>query len=274
MAPSLARNLEDDESITKRKKAEEYGGRGDAMDLDDDSDDEQSVPHSSPDSSFEVITVVTSKTAVPVEYDEATKVQRVVDTLSSYDDLKFLIGELRKANRRHCSVVFGAGDIWKVAPPVTQWTSQRRATFTGWAKAHLGFTVRSAGMGITYVQISKLRGTQVLETLEAALIEYTKTAQGNQQVVEVPPQTLFTTFSASTTSLGAATGSFGSVSSCTEPPVSILYVRYVRNASRVREQLLLTPFYSLVPAAANHLREMRSWTMTRKTWPTRFHRSL
>ena len=101
--------------------------------------------------------------------------------MSSYEDLKFLIRELRKEDRRHNST-FGTGDMWKVAPPVN-WSSQRRGAFTGWTKGHLGFQVRSAGMGFIFVQIVKDRGTQVLETLEAALIEYKKTEllQRNQE---------------------------------------------------------------------------------------------
>ena len=232
-APSLARNLAEDQnsisSIMKLKHPEqEYGGRGDAMDMDEDTDDEQSVPRSSPDSSFEVMNVVTVKataaTMIPDE-DEPSKMKRVFESMSSYEDLKFLTLALRQQNRRHCStVVFGAGDIWKVAPPVNQWTSQRRVAFTAWAKMRLGFTIRSAGMGFTYVQISKARGLELLGTLEAALIEYKKTeAPGNQVCIEKPPpQTLFSSLSMCKTR--ASTSSFGSASSNSEPPVTLLYV--------------------------------------------------
>lgn len=223
-APSLARNLEADENnISQRTRPEEeYGGRGDAMEMDDDSDDEESVQHSSPESSFEVIPTVEAPSAPMIPEDEPSKMKRVFDTMSSYDDLKYLIRMLRKENRRQGStVIFGGGDVWKVAPPVNQSTGQRRVAFTSWTKTHLGFTVRSAGMGFTYVQISKARGAQVLETLEAALVEHKKTEQptGDQHVIvaQAPSPNLFS--SLSMPRLVACSASF-----FVEPPVSILYV--------------------------------------------------
>lgn len=230
-APSLARNLEEDHSsnssiMMRQQPAQEYGGRGDAMDMDEDTDDEQSVPRSSPDSSFEVMNVVKAAAAPMIpDDDEPSKMKRVFESMSSYEDLKFLIRALRQENRRHCStVVFGAGDIWKVAPPLNQWTSQRRAAFTAWAKLYLGFTIRSMGLGFMYAQISKTRGVQLLETLEAALIEYKKTEPPGDPIgIEKPsPETLFT--SLSMCKIGASMSSFGSASSNSEPPVAILYV--------------------------------------------------
>jgi hypothetical protein len=62
-----------------------------------------------------------------------------------------------------------------------------------WAKDQLGFAVRSAGMNISFVQISRDRGSRILETLEAALNEY------QVPTVEQQPSPMESIFSAGTT---------------------------------------------------------------------------
>ena len=197
MPPSLARCNNDEFAQRAR----------DAMDMDDDSDDESCPdPSSSPDSSFEMMDVVPGKAEEEAPVDDKSKMKRVFDTMSSYQDLEFLIKELRKESKQRPKI-FGSSDIWKVAPPVNKWTTQRRASFTAWAKDHLGFTVRSMGMGITYVQISKTRGTAVLETLEAALIEHKKMELQNDQGPQESQEPLF--LLPSTLKRRASTGSTG-----------------------------------------------------------------
>jgi hypothetical protein len=149
------------------------GGRSDAMDQE--SEDETSERHSSPDSSFEDVgssaTITMTTTTSFVAEDQDSKVKRILDTMPSIDDLKFLISELQSEDRRCRRFIVGSGDTWKVAPPINSWTSQRRTAFIHWAKTSLGFTVRSAGMGYMFVQINKKRGAHLSDTLHVALIK-------------------------------------------------------------------------------------------------------
>ncbi len=124
-------------------------------------DDESITLIPSPDTSFEV--EKETKTPLP------SKTKHVVNTMASIEDLRFLVNELRKEAKSQKR--FG-NRTWKVAPPVNLWPRQRRAAFMSWAKDQLGFSVRSAGMSISFVQISEDRGSRILETLEDALNEY------------------------------------------------------------------------------------------------------
>jgi hypothetical protein len=132
-------------------------------------DDESITLIPSPDTSFEV--EKERKTPLP------SKTKHVVDTMCDIDDLRFLVNELRKEAKSQKR--FG-NRTWKVAPPVNLWSRQRRAQFMSWAKDHLGFSVRSAGMSISFVQISEDRGSKILETLEDALDEYQVPEQEKQ----------------------------------------------------------------------------------------------
>lgn len=149
-----------------------------SMDQDTSIEDAPSQKNSSPDSSFEA---VDDDDAIPnklppvnavVEESVDTKIERVLETMPSIDDLTFLINELKDEERRSHRVIVGAGEMWKIAPPLQQWTSQRRTIFIHWAKVSLGFIVRSAGMGYMFVQIHKKRGLQLVELLEHAKIKY------------------------------------------------------------------------------------------------------
>jgi hypothetical protein len=148
------------------------------MDQDTSIEDVQSEKDSSPDSSFEavddddaVFNNIPSKSVV-VEESFDSKVERILESMPSIDDLTFLITELKDEERRSRRVIVGAGDMWKIAPPLQQWTSHRRTTFIHWAKSSLGFIVRSAGMGYMFVQIHKKRGQHLIEVLEHANIKY------------------------------------------------------------------------------------------------------
>jgi hypothetical protein len=142
-------------------------------------DDESFTLIPSPDVSFEL--EKGTKTPLP------SKTKHVVDTMASIDDLRFLVNELRKEAKSQKR--FG-NCTWKVAPPVNSWTRQRRAAFMSWAKDQLGFSVRSAGMNISFVQISKDRGARILETLEAALMEYQVPVEEHQPS---PAESIFST---------------------------------------------------------------------------------
>jgi hypothetical protein len=91
----------------------------------------------------------------------------IFQTMSSYQDLKFLIKTLRQESEGRCAM----GNSWNVAPPAG-WTSSRRAAFFQWSTRNLGFDVRATGGSFNYLQISKTRGDEVLSKLEEALISY------------------------------------------------------------------------------------------------------
>jgi hypothetical protein len=91
----------------------------------------------------------------------------IFDTMSSYQDLKFLIKTLRRESEGRCAM----GNSWNVAPPAG-WTSSRRGAFFQWSTRHLGFDVRATGGAFNYLQISRTRGAEVLSKLEEALVSY------------------------------------------------------------------------------------------------------
>lgn len=175
--------------------------RGDAaaaMELEDNSDDEEGGKElsmnqsssSTPESSFEAAgtaAVVRRRepSLIPPD-DEESKIRSIIDHLPCLDDLEFLIGELRRERDRRqknidrggSSFVFGSKEAWKFVTQGPLWTGHRRAAFMTWARTHLGFAIRSAGMGYTYIQISHSKGAPLLDMLEA-----TKSVYENEQRV-------------------------------------------------------------------------------------------
>ncbi len=174
-------------AVGNRETARGLEQPAEAMDQDTSMEDNQEND-ASPDSSFAdendddgttgmIPSRVPSTTANvwAVEENVDTKLERVLETMPSIDDLTFLINELKNEERRNRNVMVGAGDMWKIAPPLQQWTSHRRTTFIHWATTSLGFIVRSAGMGYMFVIIHKKRGLQLMELLEQAHIHYQTT---------------------------------------------------------------------------------------------------
>ena len=88
-------------------------------------------------------------------------VDDIIESMSSYSDLRFLVKSMRKesssANRQS----------WMVALPVS-WVASRRSKFVQWTTRSLGFSFRSGGMSVTYIQISKMKGNALLQLLESA----------------------------------------------------------------------------------------------------------
>jgi hypothetical protein len=150
------------------------------MDIDSDDDDS----NCSPNVSFTSLTSQTEKLMHNSLVDEAkiASPEYIFETMSSYEDLKFLIKALRKEeNSRILS--FGLSNSWNVAPPAA-WSSSRRSTFLYWTSQHLGFAVRAVGAAVTYLQIPQSRGATVRKNLEAALIHY-KHNEGRQKVTPI-----------------------------------------------------------------------------------------
>mmetsp|Transcript_487 Transcript_487/g.769 ORF Transcript_487/g.769 Transcript_487/m.769 type:complete len:1375 (-) Transcript_487:1532-5656(-) len=118
----------------------------------------------------------------------------IINTMSSYQDLRFLVKSLRKEKA-------SSRTSWHVAPPVA-WESQRRAAFLHWATRTLGFSFRSGGMAITYLQISKAKGAEILQLLESAVTSWKDQGFAEQTPLESSKKLKFT-FSSIKKTLGA-----------------------------------------------------------------------
>jgi len=97
---------------------------------------------------------------------------RVFETMSSYEDLKFLIRELRKYYSGKQMVVFGSMHKACTVVPPKQWNHERKTVFNAWVTSHLGFCLRSGGGMVSYLQTTKAKGQKTLEMLEAAILSY------------------------------------------------------------------------------------------------------
>ncbi|GKY96432.1 hypothetical protein MPSEU_000602700 [Mayamaea pseudoterrestris] len=153
-------------------------GRG-VMDIDSDrdSDDDASDP-GSPDTSFEQ----EGTESMHPEYEVSKLVeteQDVLESMSSYRHLRFLIKALRSEAKR-VPPTFGGRTSWTVAPS-GMWNPARRVAFYEWATVKLGFTLRAIGNSASFLQISAPRGAAVLEKLTKALQVYKETELGKKR---------------------------------------------------------------------------------------------
>ncbi len=102
-------------------------------------------------------------------------------TMSSYDDLKFLIKELRRWNEnRQTAASFGFNNNCTIVPP-NKWKHERKLLFIEWTTCHLGFCRRSGGGKLVYLQTSVTKGKRVLKDLEAALLSYKQDCKRSEQ---------------------------------------------------------------------------------------------
>ena len=109
------------------------------------------------------------------EIDAALNPSHIFDTMSHYDDLKFLIKALRKEKDGSTIASFGITKTWTiVAPPA--WEPKRRTAFLQWASRSLGFSLRAGGGAVAFLQISVAKGGVVLESLERALVVHKTSA--------------------------------------------------------------------------------------------------
>jgi len=116
----------------------------------------------------------------PVEIKSGTRAhEKVFANMSSYDDLKFLIRELRKWNSGKQAMVFGMKKLCTVVLP-SKWKHQRKTSFNQWVTTHFKFTLRSGGGNVSYLQTSRSNGEQVLKKLDAALLSYKESSKGNR----------------------------------------------------------------------------------------------
>ena len=96
---------------------------------------------------------------------EKASVDDILKYMSSFQDIEFMSKSLKQnfEGQRGCVT-------WNIAPPV-DWLPKRRDTFFHGARK-LGFTLRSGGGHVAYIQISKTRGSRLLPLLKATLATY------------------------------------------------------------------------------------------------------
>jgi hypothetical protein len=95
---------------------------------------------------------------------KVSSADEVIKSMSSYEDLKFITKTLRR-ERSCCS------QSWFVAPP-SKWVASRRVAFFQWTTGSLGFTFRSGGNSVSYVQVSQTKGRDILKVLEDTLTQH------------------------------------------------------------------------------------------------------
>lgn len=90
----------------------------------------------------------------------SSSVDDVINSMSSYQDLKYLTKALQKQP--------AGGICWHVALP-SKWEEAQRRGFILWITSSLGFTYRKAG-GLTILQIPRSKGVGLYKLLEKALL--------------------------------------------------------------------------------------------------------
>jgi hypothetical protein len=103
----------------------------------------------------------------------------IFETMSSYEDLKFLLKDLRRWFGGKLVASFGVSNNCTVVPP-NAWSSSRRAAFVHWSITHLGFSHRCCGGGVNVLQISISKGKQLQKDLEQALLQYKEASRKNK----------------------------------------------------------------------------------------------
>lgn len=106
----------------------------------------------------------------------------VFDTMSSYEDLKFLVKELRRLKSGKTFTSFGPFKSWAI-PLLHSWSPDRRYAFIAWTTKDLGFRIRKGGNSVLFLQIQPSGGLEVLKALEVALFEYKKLQSSERKLV-------------------------------------------------------------------------------------------
>lgn len=90
----------------------------------------------------------------------------IVQSMPSVEDLKFLIKNLRKS-KKGAATTFGKITTWTVSLP-SQWPSERRAKVLHWSTQDLGFSMRTGGPSVVFLNIASSRAPELLSQLESA----------------------------------------------------------------------------------------------------------
>lgn len=96
---------------------------------------------------------------------------QIFDSMSSYEDLKFLLKQLRRWSGGKLLVSFGMSKNCTVVPP-NSWPAARKSAFIEWTTVSLGFSHRCCGGGVNYLQIPAGKAKTVQDELERALLQY------------------------------------------------------------------------------------------------------
>jgi hypothetical protein len=123
----------------------------------------------------------------------------VFDSMSSYDDLKYLVKELRRLKSGKTFTSFGAFKTWAIPLPHS-WSSERRYSFVNWATRDLGFHLRNGGRSVIFLQTQSSTGLALLQTLEMALLEHKK-LKSSEQKIRVHTKRIHHELAMSTTSI-------------------------------------------------------------------------
>lgn len=99
--------------------------------------------------------------------------EQVFEEMSSYDDLKFLIRQLRAWKNGTQAMV---SRFCTVVPP-SKWKHERKNKFNNWLTSSLGFSLRSGGGGVLYLQTNKTNASKVHKELEDAMLSYKTTSK-------------------------------------------------------------------------------------------------
>lgn len=106
---------------------------------------------------------------------EKASVDDILKHMDDYEDLQFLSKSLNQNFEGHRGCV-----TWNIAPPVT-WSTKRRDGFFQAARK-LGFTFRSGGASVAFIQISKTRGSRLMPLVKSTLETYDERKQRQRQL--------------------------------------------------------------------------------------------
>jgi len=104
---------------------------------------------------------------------KSAKNPELFKNISSYNDLKFAIRELRRWKFGYQSFIsfdYGMSNCTIVLP--NSWSSRRKMSFCSWMTREFDFTHRFGGGTVNYLQTSTKKGMEILEKLEEALLKY------------------------------------------------------------------------------------------------------
>ena len=104
-----------------------------------------------------------------------------VKLISSYPDLKYIVQALRKIKANKNIAGFGSSNNWTIVVPHS-WSPTRKNEFLHWTAHGLGFQPRAAGGGISYILITREKGSSILKHLECALEKLKINSFGDKQV--------------------------------------------------------------------------------------------
>ena len=102
--------------------------------------------------------------------DKVLSDEGIVQSMPSVEDLKFIIKNLRKA-KKGAVTTFGIITTWTVSLP-RQWTSDRRAKVLHWSTQELGFSMRTGGPSVVFLNVAASKAPTLLLLLESALTYY------------------------------------------------------------------------------------------------------